>query len=139
MVAAEPPFLNLSVDPDSPRYVEKVVNDASTLVRVEHLPPAEDRLPAANGTLGKQINLDAEGMAALHPGDKTLVVQVIDPGPSRDDPTAPHTATLDFDNSERTRRRPPPRRSAASSRPRSRPPPMPMTPRIRCSPAPRST
>ncbi len=97
IVAAEPPFLNLSVDPLSPRYVEKVVNDASALVQVDHLAPADDRLPAANGTAGRQITLDAAGIAALHPNNKTFTVTVTDPGPSGD-PTVAHTATLDFNN-----------------------------------------
>ena len=74
VVASERPFLTLSVDPDSPRYVEKVVNDASTLIRVEHLEPDDDRLPAANGTLGRQITLDAAGVAAMHPSNKSFKV-----------------------------------------------------------------
>ena len=97
IVAAEPPFLNLSIDPNSPRYVEKVVNDASVLVQVDHLAPADDRLPAANGTAGREITLDAAAIAALHPNNKTFTVTVTDPGPAAD-PTVAHTATLDFDN-----------------------------------------
>jgi phage tail sheath protein FI len=97
VVAAEPPFLNLSVDPSSPRYVEKVVNDASALVQVDHLSPADDRLPAANGTAGREISLDAADIADLHPNDKAITVTVTDPGPGAD-PTVSHTATLDFDD-----------------------------------------
>ncbi|HET8758047.1 MAG TPA: phage tail sheath C-terminal domain-containing protein [Solirubrobacteraceae bacterium] len=98
VVAAEPAYLNLSVDPTSPRHVEKVVNDASALIRVVHLTPTDDRLPGANGTVGRQITLDPAGMAALHTGgNKTFTVQVTDPGPGAD-PTGVHTATLDFDN-----------------------------------------
>jgi Bacteriophage tail sheath protein len=98
VVAAEPPYLNLSVDPDSPRHVEKVVNDASALIQVVHLTPADDRLPAANGSVSRLITLDTAGMAALHTGgNKAFTVQVTDPGPAAD-PTVAHTATLDFDN-----------------------------------------
>lgn len=98
LIQGEPPYLNLSVDPSAPRYFEKVVNNASALVRVKHLgsPPPTDRLPAASGTLGKEISLDEAGIAALHPNDKTFRVQVKDP--SGGDPTAVHTATLDFTN-----------------------------------------
>ena len=98
IVQAEPPFLNLSVDPVSPRYVEKVVNDASAMIRIDDLAPADGRLPAATGTLSRQITLDAAGIAALHTGsNKTFTVAVTDPGPGAD-PTIVHTATLDFDN-----------------------------------------
>ena len=98
VVQAEPAFLNLSIDPASPRYVEKVVNDASALIQVEHLDATDTRLPAATGTLGRDITLDAAGIAALHTGsNKTFTVIVTDPGPGAD-PTIAHTATLDFDN-----------------------------------------
>ena len=96
VVAAEPPFLNLSMDPTSPRHVEKVVNDGSTMVRVTHITPTEPRLPASNGTLSKLITLDAAGMAALHTGNnKALAVRVVTPG-TDPDPTVEHIATLDF-------------------------------------------
>jgi hypothetical protein len=94
LVAAEPPFLNLSVDPTSPRYVEKVVNDGSALVTVDHV-GADDRLPAATGTQGREVALTAAQIAGLHPNNKTFMVAVSDPGPGSD-PVAAHTATLDF-------------------------------------------
>jgi Bacteriophage tail sheath protein len=97
VVAAEPPFLNLSVDPTSPRYVEKVVNDGSALIAVDHV-GTDDRLPAATGTLGREIALTTAQIAALHTGsNKTFTVAVGDPGPGPD-PTTAHTATLDFNN-----------------------------------------
>lgn len=54
-------FLNLSVDSANTRFVETVVNDESTLIRVEYdagAPAGE--LPAANGT----ISGDISGLAA---------------------------------------------------------------------------
>ena len=108
MIAAEPPFLNLSIDPASPRHVEKVVNDASQLVRVAHLlVPPEDRLPASNGTLGNLITLDTAGIAALHPANKTITVRVITPSATESDPTVAHTATLDFGAAGSTTNPPP--------------------------------
>ncbi len=95
-IAAEGPYLTLSVDDNSRRYFEKVVNDESTLVRVKHLAPNDTRLPAANGTLGKEIALNAAAIKALHPANKTFQVQVVDPAGAA--PTTVHTATLGFDN-----------------------------------------
>ncbi len=49
-------FLNLSVDSTSTRFVETVVNDESTLVRVAYDSGATaGDLPAANGTIGGNI------------------------------------------------------------------------------------
>jgi phage tail sheath protein FI len=84
--------LNLSVDSASSRHVEKVVNDASALVQVEHLSP--DELPAASGTLGRLTVFDAPTIAGLHPANKTLEVSITD-GATTVVPA--HTATLDFD------------------------------------------
>ena len=134
IVAAEPPFLNLSIDPDSPRYIEKVVNDASVLVQVDHLAPTDDRLPAASGTVGREITLDAAGIAALHPTNKTFTVTVNDPGPG-DDPTVDahgharlrqHARQPGPDHREGPARRRSSRRSRLPSTPRGR--------RTRCSP-----
>jgi phage tail sheath protein FI len=86
--------LNLSVDAASERHVEKVVNDASALVQVEHLEAGS--LPAATGTLGRLTTFDATAIAALHPDDKTFRVSVADPAAGTT-PAATHTATLDFD------------------------------------------
>ena len=97
LVASEPPFLNLSVDRASPRHVEKVINSTSELVTVTHVADAADaKLPAATGTLGREIALDAAAIAALHPNAKTFTVQVTDPTVGAAAPTTAHTATLDF-------------------------------------------
>jgi phage tail sheath protein FI len=85
--------LNLSVDASSERHVDKVVNDASALVQVEHLAAAS--LPAATGTLGRPTAFDAAAIAALHPADKTLRVSITDAAGAT--LVAAHTATLDFD------------------------------------------
>jgi uncharacterized protein len=52
-------FLNLSVDPNDVRYVKRVVNDESKLIRVEH--PAAGtadaaKLPAVSGTLSGDLS-----------------------------------------------------------------------------------
>lgn len=50
-------FLNLSVDPTNTRFVETVVNDESTLIRVGHDAAATAGvLPAANGTISGDIS-----------------------------------------------------------------------------------
>ena len=74
VVAAEPPFLNLSIDPDSPRYVEKVVNDASTLVRVEHAgrPTVS---PRPTGRSESRSPSTPPAWPRLHPTDRPLMVQ----------------------------------------------------------------
>lgn len=87
---------NLSVDAASPRHVEKVVNDASALVQVEHLADAAAGRPAASGTLGRLTEFDAAAISALHPDDKTLTIAIADPAAGTT-PVAAHTATLDFD------------------------------------------
>ena len=89
----EPPYLNLSIDPTSPRYVVKVVNDTSALVQVDH--PSEldlnAPLPAANATLGEEFPFAAA--AALDSANWTLDVQISDP---LNISVTTHTATLDF-------------------------------------------
>lgn len=92
----ESPHLNLSVDPASPRYVEKVVNDASALIQVEHLAATDAGPPAAGGTLGRPVAFDGAQIAALHPDNKTFAISILDPATGTD-PVAGHTATLDFD------------------------------------------
>ncbi len=50
-------FLNLSVDPTNTRFIETVVNDESTLIRVGHDSGATAGvLPAANGTISGDLS-----------------------------------------------------------------------------------
>ena len=59
-------FLKLSLDADSARFVETVVNDDSALVSVEVVgtPGATDR-PAASGTTGGQVSLSQADLDGL--------------------------------------------------------------------------
>ncbi len=81
-------FLDLSLDEDSPRFVETIVNDGSLLVQVD----ADDNVdgstrPAANGTTGAALDLDETAFNTLG-GGQTLDLSV-------DGVTA--TATLTWD------------------------------------------
>ncbi len=69
-------FLDLSLDEDSPRFVETIVNDGSLLVQVD----ADDNVdgstrPAANGTTGAALDLDDTAFNTLG-GGQTLDLSV---------------------------------------------------------------
>ncbi|MGH9627777.1 MAG: phage tail sheath family protein [Bryobacteraceae bacterium] len=57
-------FLNLGIDPAGDRFVETIVNDESTLVRVTYTPAgvAPEPLPAPTGTIGADIGAIAQGV-----------------------------------------------------------------------------
>jgi len=57
-------YRNLSVAKEESRYFVDVVNEESNLIEAEHDENADNKLPAATGTLGKQADL--ESAAAIH-------------------------------------------------------------------------
>ena len=64
-VVATEKYLNLTVNPNDPRYFVSVVNEESALIEVEHLnmnaDPAMNVLPASNGTYGIAITAIIDG------------------------------------------------------------------------------
>lgn len=71
-------FLNLSVDATHPRYVEKVVNDESKLIRVDHVAAAPpNTLPSPTGTVGGDISgLTQANFDSLGTGPKKFRAQI---------------------------------------------------------------
>ncbi len=87
-ITAAETHLNLSVDSNDPRYFVNVIENASQLIKVKQ---NKSGLPAATGTYGKSIKLDAASIAQLK--GKKFKVKI------SSDTSKPHTAILNWTES----------------------------------------